>query len=128
LRAIVPASILARMRRLILAIALLPLAFGSGARAQFNEPHVFNLILENGRAAPAPPTMRTYQGQRVHIGFHSDRPMELHLHGYDVLMPVAPGASYNLRFDVTQLGTFTIDAHEPNGSHRTVAILIVNPF
>lgn len=98
------------------------------AVAQFDEPHVFHLFLEGGRAAPTPPTMHTSQGQQVRLGFHSDAPLMLHLHGYDVLMPIAPEAPFDLRFEVTRPGTFTVDVHEANGSHRTIAILVVSPF
>ncbi len=98
-----------------------------GAGAQEIEPHVFNLILEGGRAAPTPPVMRTRQGQRVHIGFHSDRVLEIHLHGYDTTFRVGPGASHEMRFNVDVPGTFSVNVHEPDGRHRPIAELVVFP-
>ena len=91
---------------------------------------------QNGRAEPAPPVepvrysiaiknrkvdaslerIRATQGDVLELAFTSDERAELHLHGYDKLVTVAPGAPAVLRLDANIAGRFPIEAHNFAGS------------
>ena len=44
----------------------------------------FNLSLRNGRLESKNNTLRVRRGERVELRFSTDRPIQLHLHGYDI--------------------------------------------
>ena len=45
---------------------------------------VFELALSNGRLAGARDTIRINKGEQIELRWSSDRPIALHLHGYDI--------------------------------------------
>jgi hypothetical protein len=55
------------------------------------------------------------QGAAVELAFTADEPMELHLHGYDLLLTVEPGARAVMRLDAGIAGRFAIAAHRFGG-------------
>ena len=63
----------------------------------------------------------------LEIEFSTDEPAELHLHGYDKLIKVAPSAPTVLRFDASIAGRFSIEAHgfasDKSGQRRHVVLL-----
>ena len=60
----------------------------------------------------------------VTLRVSSDRPMEIHLHGYDVEGEVGPGQKTSLRFEADLTGRFEIEDHE---SEKELGILQVRP-
>jgi hypothetical protein len=56
--------------------------------------------------------VRVKQGDSLELVFSSDEAAELHLHGYDKLVRVAPAAPAVLRIDATIAGRFPIEAHD----------------
>lgn len=52
--------------------------------ATAEEPKVFDLALRDGRVAATLDTLRVAKGDRVELRWKSDRPIEVHLHGYDL--------------------------------------------
>jgi len=63
-------------------------------------------------------------GDRVRLTISADAPDEVHLHGYDIERPVAPGQPARLRFTADAEGVFELELH---GTHTQIATLEVRP-
>jgi len=108
-----------------LAIALTILA---PCAATATEPKVFAMSLENGTLHGAKDTLRVKQGDEVELRWTSDRPMTLHLHGYDIESKLAPGEPAAMAFKATIPGRFPVEVHGAGkGPHRPVLYLEVYP-
>ena len=55
--------------------------------------------------------LRVRQGDTVSISFTADEVGEIHLHGYNLTAPVAPGAPGHLDFEAATAGAFGINFH-----------------
>ena len=115
------------MRRLLLALALLgavslPVL---GARA---DEVTFDVRLEKGREPANMRLIRVRQGDVVKLRWRSDRPIALHLHGYDIETKVEPGAVAEMVFTARATGRFSIEPHTPKGGsghdHGAVVVRI----
>jgi len=69
-------------------------------------------------------TIEAHQGDLVRIRVLSDRPDEIHLHGYDLEQVVAPGKPAVFRFEAEFEGIFELEAHEVDAQ---IAELVVEP-
>ena len=78
--------------------------------------------IEGGEMSPA--EISVNEDDSVTLRVSSDRPMELHLHGYDVEGEVGPGQKASLRFEADLTGGFEIEAHE---SEKELGVLQVRP-
>ena len=78
--------------------------------------------IEGGEMSPA--EISVNEDDSVTLRVSSDRPMELHLHGYDVEQEVGPGQKARLRFRADLTGRFEIEDHE---SERELGVLQVRP-
>ena len=110
-----------RRSALLLAIALLLCAkFGHAtiATAQTAEV-VFDLKIEKGRVAQNMRLIRVKQGDAVRLRWTTDRPIVLHLHGYDIETKVEPGTVAEMAFEARATGRFPVEEHTPNvkGGH-----------
>lgn len=87
---------------------------------------VFDIRIENGQVAPNLRLIRVKQGDAVTLRWTSDRPIALHLHGYDIETKVVPGAVSEMRFAAHASGRFPIEEHKPNarGGHHGEAPLV----
>jgi hypothetical protein len=94
--------------RLLLAAVLLVLPPASAARAA---ERVFDLTIAHGRLTGGQDTIRVQQGDNVVLRWHSDRPLVLHLHGYEIETRVMPGALTEMRFAARATGRFPIHVH-----------------
>jgi hypothetical protein len=102
-------------------VCLLSLLLASGAaatRAQGVEA-VFDLPIERGRVPQKLRVIRVKQGDTVKLRWTSDRPIILHLHGYDIEKKVEPGAVAEMTFVARATGRFPVEEHKPNahGGH-----------
>jgi hypothetical protein len=61
--------------------------------------------------------MRVHQNDVVTLKWSSDRPITIHLHGYDIEKEVKPGAVAEMTFTARATGRFTIESHAPSGDH-----------
>jgi hypothetical protein len=105
------------MRRLLAALALvLPLASTAIAAER-----VFDLTIAHGKLTGGQDTIRVQQGDNVVLRWHTDRPIVLHLHGYEIEMQVVPGAVAEARFEARATGRFPIHVHA--GQARSEAVL-----
>jgi hypothetical protein len=96
--------------------------------AQAAERKVVALPLVNGALRDAPDTVRLKQGDDVELRWTSDRPIKLHLHGYDIEREVVPGKTASMAFKASLPGRFPVEVHGGGkGAHRPVLYLEVYP-
>ncbi len=93
------------------ALALL-LILGGGASAAAAEL-TFDIKIEHGRIPETMRLMRVHEGDVVTLRWTSDRPLVLHLHGYDIEKRVAADAVTELAFTAYATGRFPIEIHAP---------------
>jgi len=86
----------------------------------------FDVAVVNGRIAGGADTVVVAQGDDVEIRITSDRPLELHLHGYDVERSVRPNETAVLAFKATIAGRFPVSVHGA-GRERALVYLEVHP-
>lgn len=82
----------------------------------------FDLAIEEGTMAPDEITVG--EGEQVTFRITSDRPVEFHLHGYDLVEEVEPGEPAELSFDATISGRFEIEDHNTD---TVLGVLLVQP-
>src|SRR5712691_8373252 len=95
---------------------------------------VFDITIEHGRVPDIMHLMRVHEGDAVRLRWTSDRPLVLHLHGYDIEQRVAADAVAELKFTASATGRFPIHAHPQRagaGGHMQedapLAIIEVHP-
>ena len=103
------------------ALAVLGLLWAAApvfVRAQSAEV-TFDLKIEKGKVAQSMRLVRVKQGDTVRLRWTSDRPIVLHLHGYDIEKKVEPGAVAEMAFVARATGRFPVEEHRPDakGGH-----------
>ena len=100
-------------------LVLAMLAIGAASAVAQTPEVVFDLKLEKGRVAPNMRLIRVKQGDAVKLRWTTDRPIVLHLHGYDIETKVEPGAVAEMAFTARATGRFPIEEHKPDakGGH-----------
>jgi hypothetical protein len=105
------------------------LVLGWGAAVQAAEL-AFDLKIEKGRVARNMRTIRVRQGDAVTLRWSSDRPMVLHLHGYDIEKKVVPGAVTEMAFVARATGRFSVEEHKTDAkgghSHGEAALVRID--
>lgn len=91
------------------------------------EPRVFELAIRDGRLPEAQRLLRVRQGDEVTLRWTADRPVDVHLHGYDLEARVTPGAPATMRVTARATGRFPIELHHPGGRHAVIGYLEVHP-
>src|SRR5215471_4800898 len=105
------------MKGLLAALALvLPLASTAIAAER-----VVDLTIAHGKLTGGEDTIRVHQGDDVVLRWHSDRPLVLHLHGYEIETQVVPGDLAETQFTARAAGRFPIHVHA--GQTRSEAVL-----
>ena len=94
-------------------------AMGLAPAAAQTPEVVFDVRIENGSVAPGVRLIRVKQGDAVRLRWTSDRPIILHLHGYDIESKVEPGRVSEMAFVARATGRFPVEEHKPNaqGGH-----------
>jgi PBP1b-binding outer membrane lipoprotein LpoB len=82
-----------------------------------------NVTVANGKVNPSGSTVKVKAGQTVLVTGISDAADELHIHGYDKELALAPGKTASVKFTADMKGTFEIETHE---SGKLVAKLVVS--
>ena len=71
--------------------------------------------------------VRVKQGDFVKLRWTSDRPIVLHLHGYDIERKVEPGMVSEMAFVARATGRFSVEEHKPDAkgghSHGEAALV-----
>lgn len=93
------------------------------------EPQVTRIRIRGGAVVGGPAEITVKNGDVVRIVVAADAPDDIHLHGYDIEKPAAPGqpARFKLKADIE--GSFEIESHvaEDAGREPVVARLNVEP-
>jgi len=94
------------------------LAWSVTVHAQTQEL-TFELKVEHGAVPANMRLIRVKQGDSVKLRWRSDRPITLHLHGYDIERKVVPGAVAEMAFTANVTGRFPVEEHraETGGGH-----------
>ena len=89
----------------------------------------FDLKIEGGRVPESMRVVRVKQGDAVRLRWTSDRPIVLHLHGYDIERKVEPGMVAEMAFLAYATGRFSVEEHKPDAkgghSHGEAALVRV---
>src|SRR5215210_2728993 len=80
--------------------------------------------IEIGEGGMRPDEVSVREGDRVAMSVGSDRPFELHLHGYDLEREVGPGGTTGISFEADLTGRFPMEDHE---TKRELGVLVVEP-
>lgn len=87
----------------------------------------YMLSISVPRLGEEPTVFKAMQGDTVTLMIRSDRPGEVHIHGYEKRVVLEPGVEVSLSFRATDAGLFAIHLHDPDGSMHGLAILEVQP-
>lgn len=116
-----PASVAGWLTALLL--ALTP---GLAVTAAKADNVAFEPRLEDGRVPAKMRLIRVRQGDVVRLRWRSDRPIALHLHGYDVEIKVEPGKIAEMSFTAHAAGRFSVEEIRPKaaGGHTHEAHIV----
>ena len=95
----------------------------SGDLEEETQEEVVAVAINEGRMSP--PEVTVYEGDQVKLQITSDRPIEFHLHGYDLTEEVEPGETADLSFEATDTGRFGIEDHNTDA---VIGVLLVQPL
>jgi heme/copper-type cytochrome/quinol oxidase subunit 2 len=86
----------------------------------------FALRIQNGRVPQNMRLIRVKRNDVVKLQWTTDKPMSLHLHGYDIEKQVVPGAVTEMVFTARATGRFTVEPHlaKQSGGHAHGDILV----
>ena len=117
------------MARSLILIALIVLILGGlffllrpDTPAAGPRERTFDLSIKGGEMSPSDISVR--EGDPVTFRIKSDKPMEFHMHSYDLEREVEPGQPTKLHFKADLTGRFEIEDHE---SERELGVLQVRP-
>jgi hypothetical protein len=82
-----------------------------------------NVTVANGKVNPSGATIKAKAGQTVLVTAVSDAEEEVHIHGYDKELELAPGKPGSVKFTANMKGTFEIETHK---SGKLIAKLVVS--
>jgi len=74
----------------------------------------FDLRIERGRVPANMRLIRVKQGDNVTLRWSTDRPIVVHLHGYDIEKKLEPGAIADMAFSARASGRFPVEIHTSN--------------
>lgn len=101
-----------RWRVLLLAVVLV-LAGCAAGPTPIPDPKPVQITLANGSAQPNGERVELTQGQHLVLTITSDRADKIHVHGYDLEIPVAAGETVTKDIVVDQVGRFEVESHDP---------------
>jgi hypothetical protein len=99
-----------------------PTTSGDAVPADEYQERAYDVAIEDGAMSPA--EISVEEGDQVTLRLTSDRPMEVHLHGYDLEEEVLPGEETDLSFEAEITGRFEIEDHD---TETALGALLVQP-
>jgi len=112
-----------RLRALILALSL-----SSALTAVADAAEVtYALTIANGRVPDNMRLIRVKQNDVVKLEWRTDKPLTVHLHGYDIEQELQPGTVMEMTFTARATGRFTVEPHigrTPSGGHAHGDVLV----
>ena len=109
---------------LITLIALLVLFFLLRPESSAPEEEEQEVALAINGNTMTPDEVSVTEGAQVTLQITSDRPIELHVHGYDLEEEVQPGEPVELMFEAKTPGRFPIEDHD---TEVELGTLLVQP-
>lgn len=92
------------------------------------EDRIFELQIHSEGPTAKPQVLGVRQNDEVVVRVSSDKPVQVHLHGYDIESDVVPNVVTSLRFTATATGRFPIEIHSRGPlKQRPLAYLEVRP-
>jgi hypothetical protein len=93
------------------------------------EPEVTRIRIRGGEVVGGPTEITVTNGDVVRIVVAADAPDDIHLHGYDIEKPAAPGQPARFRVEADIEGSFEMESHvaEDAGRDPLIARLNVEP-
>ena len=112
-------------RATLAAIALALSLFGAIPIANCAEV-TFVLRITNGHLPESMRLIRVKQNDVVKLEWSTDKPITIHLHGYDIEKAIAPGAVTEMSFAARATGRFTVEPHlaTQSGGHAHGDVLV----
>lgn len=90
---------------------------GSGPSGPTTRPSqagvTITISISGDTVSPPPGRVEVAAGQTVHIEVSSDHNDEIHVHGYDIEVPVTPGTPATISFVADRGGLFEVESHHP---------------
>ena len=74
---------------------------------------VVEVSLKGGKTTPNGDRLTATKGTILRLEITSDHDDEVHVHGYDVEIPVTAGTTVKKEITLDQVGRFEIESHEP---------------
>src|SRR3954447_9734041 len=100
----------------------------SAAGAALAETRIVELRVEQRSLLEGPEPLRVVRGTELERRWPVDRPLALHLHGYDIEVAAAPGTVAAMRLTARATGRFPIEIHDSAPGHaRPLLYLEVVP-
>ena len=101
-------------------------AAATSSSAEYGAPPAreFDFVVAKGQVTAGSSVLSVTQGAPVMIRVTSDRGDELHLHGYDLELPLKAGVAGSLAFTADKAGRFDLELHHAG---VTLAALEVQP-
>jgi hypothetical protein len=91
----------------------------------------FDLRIDNGHLPENMRLIRVHQGDIVRLRWSADRPVTVHLHGYDIETSVEPGRVGEMRFTARATGRFPVHAHtsgDAGDAHAEAALVYLEVY
>src|SRR5262245_59902291 len=110
----------------LLPASMLALSLGSVLTVAAAEV-TYALTIANGRLPENMRLIRVKQNDVVKLEWRTDRPLTVHLHGYDIEQELKPGAVTEMTFTARATGRFTVEPHigrTPSGGHAHGDVLV----
>jgi hypothetical protein len=109
---------------------LMPAALTGAAVAQDSPHRVIEARIEQRKVVAPGEAIRITEGEVIELHWTSDEAVALHLHGYDIELPVRPGEPAVMILEAYATGRFPITSHgwgEAGHGHDALAYLEVYP-
>lgn len=87
----------------------------------------YALTIANGRVPDNMRLIRVKQNDVVKLEWRTDKPLTVHLHGYDIEQELKPGTVTEMTFTARATGRFTVEPHigrTPSGGHAHGDVLV----
>lgn len=111
----------------VLTVVILALFVGQQkAPAEEKKTKMFSINIHSGHVIADNQKLQITIGDRVEIRWMSDKPVNLHLHGYDIHMKLIAGKTRSMIFDATISGRFPVGIHGTT-RHGNIVYLEVHP-
>jgi hypothetical protein len=117
----------ATMSSLRLLAALAPCAVSAMTLTARGAEVSYVLAITDGHVPDNMRLIRVKQNDVVKLDWSSDKPISVHLHGYDIEKDIKPGAATQMMFAARATGRFTVEPHigkTPAGGHAHGDVLV----